>query len=73
MTIDQHTQHHIVSYKKLVGIWLALLALTVVRNQAEPVGPINALQLGGILIALGIAVYFVAVRFSERARGVTAG
>jgi amino acid transporter len=37
---------------------LALLVLTVLRNQAEPVGPINALQLGGLLIALGVGAYF---------------
>jgi len=37
---------------------LALLVLTAIRNRAEPVGPINALELGGILIALGAAVYF---------------
>ena len=37
-----------------VGIFpLALLVLTVVRNQAEPVGPINALEFGGLLIGLG--------------------
>jgi amino acid transporter len=40
----------------------ALLALTVIRNQAEPVGPINALQLGAILIAGGVLMYFVAAR-----------
>jgi amino acid transporter len=40
----------------------ALLVLTVIRNDAEPVGPITALQLGAILVALGIAVYFVAQR-----------
>jgi amino acid transporter len=37
---------------------LALLVLTVLRNQAEPLGPINALQLGGLLIAFGVGVYF---------------
>jgi len=41
---------------------LALLVLTVVRNQAEPVGPINALQLGAILIGLGVIVWFVGER-----------
>jgi amino acid transporter len=35
-----------------------LLALTVVRNHAEPVGPINALEFGAILIAAGFAAYF---------------
>jgi amino acid transporter len=47
---------------------LALLVLAVVRNQAEPVGPFNALQFGGLPIALGIAVYFV-VRRRSRATG----
>ena len=41
---------------------LALLVLTVVRNQAEPVGPINSLEFGGILIAAGFAAYFGASR-----------
>jgi amino acid transporter len=41
-----------------VGIFpLALLVLAVVRNQAEPVGPINALEFGGLLIALGFAAW----------------
>ena len=34
-----------------------LLVLTALRNQAEPVGPMNALVFGGILIALGWVVY----------------
>jgi len=38
-----------------------LLILTMVRNQAEPIGPINALELGMILIALGVATYFVRI------------
>jgi cytochrome c oxidase subunit 4 len=44
-------QHHIVSYRKLTGIWLALLALTVLT-----VG-ITRLELGGykVLAALTIA------------------
>jgi amino acid transporter len=37
----------------------ALMVLTAVRNHAEPVGPINALQFGGILMALGVVAYFV--------------
>jgi amino acid transporter len=41
---------------------LALLALTAVRSHIEPVGPINALELGGLLIALGVAVYLAARR-----------
>lgn len=45
-----------------VGIALcptALLVLAVVRNRAEPVGPINALELGAILIGLGVVAYFL--------------
>jgi amino acid transporter len=54
-------------YRVPGGLWgaaaigappLALLVLAVMRNQAEPVGPINALQFGGLLIALGVVLYF---------------
>lgn len=38
---------------------LGLLVLTVMRNQIEPIGPINALQFGALLIAAGVAVYFL--------------
>ncbi len=41
---------------------LALLVLTVIRNRAEPVGPINALELGALLIVLGVVIYFAAPR-----------
>jgi len=41
---------------------LALLVITAVRGNVEQVGPINALELGAILIALGIALYFVQSR-----------
>ena len=41
---------------------LVLLVLTVVRNDAEPVGPINSLQLAMILIALGVIVWFLGER-----------
>jgi amino acid transporter len=44
---------------------LALLVLTVIRNQAEPVGPINALQFGGLLIAAGVLAYFVGERIHD--------
>ena len=38
-----------------VGVFpFALLVLTVIRNQAEPLGPINALHLGLIIIAAGV-------------------
>ena len=36
-----------------------LLVAAVMRNKAEPVGPVNALQLGGILIAVGVLAYFL--------------
>ena len=42
---------------------LALLALTAVRSGIEPVGPINALELGGLLVGLGIAVYCAKVKW----------
>jgi len=41
---------------------LALLILAVLRNNAEPVGPINALQLGCLIVLAGVACYFVAQR-----------
>jgi amino acid transporter len=43
-----------------LGIFpLILLIAAVVRNKAEAIGPLNALQLGAILIALGVLAYFV--------------
>ena len=42
---------------------LLLLIAAVVRNKAEPIGPVNALQLGAILIALGVVFYFISARF----------
>jgi amino acid transporter len=52
---------------------LALLILAVVRNNAEPVGPImmvqfNALQLGCLIVLAGVACYFVAERLHVRER-----
>jgi amino acid transporter len=41
---------------------LALLVLAVVRNDAEPVGPLSALQLGLLLIAVGVVTYVVTGR-----------
>lgn len=38
---------------------LALLVMTALRNRIEPIGPINALELGGILIAAGAGLYFL--------------
>jgi amino acid transporter len=42
-----------------------LLGLAVVRNRMEPVGPINALELGALLIALGVVAYFVGERLRK--------
>jgi amino acid transporter len=44
----------------------ALLILAVIRNEAEPVGPINALQLGCLIILAGVGCYFVSERFGTR-------
>jgi amino acid transporter len=41
---------------------LALLILAVLRNNAEPVGPINALQLGCLIVLAGVGCYYVASR-----------
>jgi amino acid transporter len=38
---------------------LVLLVLTALRNRIEPIGPINALELGAILIAAGAGLYFL--------------
>jgi len=52
-----------------VGILpLALLVLTVIRTDAEPVGPINALEFGAILVALGVVFYFFSNRFRKAGR-----
>ena len=47
---------------------LALLILTVIRNDAEPIGPINALQFGGLLIAAGVVCYFLSERIHDHRR-----
>jgi amino acid transporter len=50
----------------LLGIPPAvLLVLTVVRNHAEALGPITALEFGAILIALGVATYYVRERLRK--------
>jgi amino acid transporter len=60
-------------YRVPGGLWgaigigippLVLLVLTVIRNQAEPIGPINALELGAILVGLGVVAYFLRARKS---------
>lgn len=45
---------------------LVLLALAVVRNRIEPVGPINALEFGGLLVAAGVLVYFLSAPGRKR-------
>jgi amino acid transporter len=51
----------------LIGVGpLVLLVLAVMRNKAESVGPINALQLGAILIAFGAVSYFLSTRFRSK-------
>jgi len=52
-----------------VGVLPAILmVLTAARNHAEPVGPINAFELGAILIAAGVPAYFLANRIGQAAR-----
>jgi amino acid transporter len=51
----------------ILGIMpLALLVLTVVRNDAEPVGPISALEFGLILVTIGIGAYFASRKRSKQ-------
>lgn len=45
---------------------LILLVLTAARNEIEPVGPINALELGALLVAAGVAVYYLSPRARKR-------
>ena len=45
---------------------LVLLILTAVRNKIEPVGPINALELGGLLVLAGVVVYYLSARVRGR-------
>jgi amino acid transporter len=45
---------------------LALLVLTMVRNEIEPVGPMNALQVGAILVFAGVPAYWLANRRGRR-------
>jgi amino acid transporter len=45
---------------------LVLLVLTAVRNKIEPVGPINALELGSLLVLAGVLVYYLSPRARKR-------
>lgn len=45
---------------------LLLLIITAVRNKIEPVGPINALELGGLLVLTGVVVYYLSPRVRKR-------
>jgi amino acid transporter len=47
---------------------LALLVLTMVRNEAEQVGPINALELGAILVFAGVPAYGISAAVRKRSR-----
>jgi amino acid transporter len=47
---------------------LALLVLTVIRNDAEPIGPINALEFGALLIGAGVVCYFLSERIHDHRR-----
>jgi amino acid transporter len=47
---------------------LALLVLTVIRNEAEPIGPINALEFGALLIGAGVVCYFLSERIHDHRR-----
>lgn len=44
---------------------LVLLIITAIRSDIEPIGPFNALQLGGLLIMLGVVAYFLGKRFCQ--------
>jgi amino acid transporter len=46
----------------------ALLVLASIRNRAEPIGPLNAFELGAILILAGVPLYFLADRSGRRKR-----
>jgi amino acid transporter len=44
---------------------IILVAITMVRNYSEMVGPVNALSLGMALVVLGPLVYFLKKRFAK--------
>jgi hypothetical protein len=43
----------------------ALLVLTVIRNHAEALGPISALEFGAMLTGLGVVIFFVRERLRK--------
>ena len=47
---------------------VALLAVAALRNNAEAVGPLNALQFGAILILSGVPIYFLGKRIRNHDR-----
>ena len=50
----------------LLGIPPAvLLVLTVIRNHAEALGPMSALEFGALLVGLGIVTYFMGQRWRK--------
>jgi amino acid transporter len=50
-----------------IGVFPTLLLMAaVVRNKNEPLGPINALELGAILIVCGVVSYFLSTRFRSK-------
>jgi hypothetical protein len=54
-----------------VGILpLALLVLTMVRNQGEQVGPFTGLELGAILVFAGVPAYWICRRICGARAGV---
>jgi amino acid transporter len=44
---------------------LGLMALAAVRNADERIGPVSALQLGALLVGLGVVAYWVGERFRK--------
>src|SRR5580658_3923188 len=49
---------------------LALLVLTMVRNQSEMVGPLTGLELGAILVFAGVPAYWICRRICGARAGV---
>ena len=63
-------QHHIVSYRKLIGIWLALLALTaltvgITRAELGGYKVLGALTIASVKAGLVIA-FFMHMKYEEK-------